>query len=142
MRRYLTILIFADLFFIATGQICSQGTCSLGSIIFNAILNIGSISLTDLFVELIGSIGLVFNSVTGILSIGAAGGVILTTFLASKEFRILLIPISFTLAVIASDFVIISSYLISQNVILGTLIMAPLIIIYVFTVVEWLIGRD
>ncbi|KKK69669.1 hypothetical protein LCGC14_2931710 [marine sediment metagenome] len=140
--RYLTILIFADLFFIATGQICSQDACGLGSIIFNAVLNLGSMPLTDLFSAFIGDALNLFSSATGIAALGVSGGVIIATFIATREFRVLLIPIALTLALIAGDFVIITSYLISLNVLLATFIMGPLSIIYVFTILEWLIGKD
>lgn len=139
---FLTFLIMVDLVFIATGQICNSGVCTLSSIIFNAILNLGEIPLTQLFSEFIGNALSLFNSGTGLAALLTAGGVIIGTFIASKEFRILLIPISFTLALLAADLVVISAYLFSLNPVLGTMIMAPLSIIYVFTIVEWLVGKD
>ncbi len=52
------------------------------------------------------------------------------------------IPVTTSLAFLTSDFVFIAAYLISQNAILGTFIMAPIILIYVLTVIEWLRGKD
>lgn len=139
---YITILIFANLLFIATGQVCSGGTCSLGSIIFNALLNLGSISLTDLFAELLGDALNMFNSTTGLAALITGGGVLIGAFVATKEFRLLLIPIAITMSFIAADFVVLFSYLLSLNAVLATFIMGPLMIIYVLTVIEWLIGKD
>ena len=67
---FLTILIFIDLLFIATGQVCSsEAGCSLGSIIFNAILNLADFNASTFFGELIGNIGDLFNSGTGIFAL-------------------------------------------------------------------------
>lgn len=139
---YLSILIFVDILFIATGQICVEGTCTLTSIIFDAILNIGSLPLTTLFTEFIGNALNLFNSNIGLAALLTTGGVTIGSFLATKEFRILLIPIAFSLALIAGDFVVITAYLISLNPLLAILTMAPLSIIYVFTILEWIIGKD
>ena len=139
---FLILLIFVDLFFIATGQICSGGTCSIGSLIFNSILNIGNIPLGQLFTDFIGDFANLFSSGTGIAALITAGGVTIGAFLVTKEFRLLLIPITFTLALIGSDFVVIAVYLLSLNKLLATFIMAPIIIIYIFTIVEWLVGKD
>lgn len=142
---FLSFLIFLDLFFIITGQVCADGTCSLGSIIINALLNIGQIPVGELFAEFLGdALGVIAGSTstTGILSLLATGGVIITAFVATKEFRLLLIPITLTLSVMAFDFVVIISYLLQQNFILGTLLGGPIIILYIFTIVEWLIGKD
>ena len=139
---FITFLIFADLFFLATGQICAHGVCTLTSIIFNAILDVGKISTTQLFSELIGNISNLFNSSTGIAALGASGAVTIGAFIMTKEFRVLLIPIALTLALLVNDFVVIGTYLASLNPILAVFIMAPISIIYILTVVEWLIGKD
>ena len=139
---YISILIFIDLLFLATGQICSVDDCTLSSVIFGAIMNIKDVTFTQFFIELIGDLTEKFSSLTGILSLGAAGAVIVTAFVATKEFRILLIPMFLTLAVIASDFVTIGNRLISMNHVLGSFIMIPIILIYSLVVVEWLIGKD
>lgn len=140
---YITMLVFIDLFFIATGQICNTDAgCSLGSILLNSVLNIQNILSFNFFTEMIGAIGNLFNSGTGIGSLILGGAVIvgLATFIPSEQR--LFIPLAFSLALLASDFVFIGSYLISLNAVLGTFIMAPLILIYTLTIVEWLKNKD
>lgn len=139
---YISILIFIDLMLLFTGQICSATDCTLSSSIFNAIINFGDVTVTQLFSELIGDIANKISSFTGILSLLAAGGVIIGGFVATKELRILLIPMMLTLALLASDFVTIATRLISLNPVLGTVVMAPLTIIYVIVVQEWWRGKD
>lgn len=138
---YITILIFIDLFFIATGQICAEGACTLSSIIFDALLNIEDATVGSFFSNLIGTVDNLFNSGIGIAAL-LAGTAVLVGSIFTKELRILLIPVMFALALITSDFVIISSRLIQLNGVLGIMIMAPIIIIYMLTVVEWWIGKD
>lgn len=140
--KFITILIFIDLFFISTGQVCSQGSCSLGSNIFNVILNLGNASATELWKELISSTADLTNSTTGILALLGTGAVIVGAFFATKSELLLFIPITATLALVTNDLIFIFSYLNGLNSILATFIMAPLIIIYVLTVVEWLRGKD
>ena len=140
---YLTILIMVDILFIATGQICNDAVgCSLGSIIFASILNIQNITTLNFFTEFIGQIAQLFNSTTGIGSLIVGATVIVgASFLIPTEQR-LFIPIAFSLSLLVADLVFIGVYLISLNGLLGTLIFAPLAILYVFTVVEWLRGKD
>ncbi len=140
---YLTILIMIDLFFISTGQICNNAIgCSLGSIIFSSILNIQNILTLNFFTEFIGSVGQLFNSATGIGSIILGTTVFLGALALVPTEQRLFIPIAFSLSLLVADFVFIGTYLISLNAVLGTFIIAPLAILYVFTVVEWLRGKD
>ena len=139
---YLTLLIMIDLFFIATGQICNTTVgCSLGSILLNSVIDIQNILSFSFFTEFIGQIKQLFSSPTGLGSLLVGGTVIVGALFIPSEQR-LFIPMAFSLALLASDFVFIGSYLISLNAVLGTFIMAPLILIYTFTVVEWLKNRD
>lgn len=139
VSKFLTIVIFIDLFFIITGQLGNQ---SISSIIFDSILNFQNITGTELFKEFIGDIANLASSTVGFLALLATGGVIVGAFIATKEFRILLIPITFTLALVAGDLITINLRLIEANAILASLIMIPLTIIYIFSVVEWLKGSD
>ena len=139
---YITMLIFIDLFFIATGQICSVDVgCSLGSIIFNSLLNIDNVTGLSFFTELIGDITNLAGSATGFAALAIGGAVLIGSLFIPGDIRFF-IPLSISLALLISDFVFIASYLISLNAVLATFIMAPIIIIYVLTVVEWLRGRD
>ncbi|KKL59490.1 hypothetical protein LCGC14_2214890, partial [marine sediment metagenome] len=68
--------------------------------------------------------------------------VIVGAFIATKEFRILLIPITVTLGLVAGDLITINAMLLEANAILASLIMIPLTLIYAFSVVEWWKGSD
>lgn len=139
---FITILIFLDLFFIATGQVCNVSTgCSLGSILLNSLLDLENITAGTFFTNLIGNIGDLFNSGTGIAAIALGATVLIGSLFIPGDIRFFL-PVTFSLALLTSDFVFIASYLISLNAILGTFIMAPIILIYILTVVEWLRGKD
>ena len=139
VSKFLTIIIFIDLLFIITGQLGSQ---TLSSIIFDSILNFKNLQAQDLFKEFIGDIFNLTSSGTGLLALLASGGVVVGAFLATKEFRILLIPITLTLALVAGDLITINAMLLEANAILASLIMIPLTIIYIFSIVEWLKGSD
>ncbi|KKL88656.1 hypothetical protein LCGC14_1922540 [marine sediment metagenome] len=142
MIGYLTLLIFIDLFFIATGQICNvDAGCSLGSIILNSLLSLDNVTSLSFFTEFIGDITDLAGSATGIAALAVGAAVLIGSLFIPGDIRFF-IPISFSLALLVSDFVFISSYLISLNAVLATFIMAPIVIIYIFTVVEWLKGRD
>ena len=136
--NYLLILIFADLLFIATGQI----TGGFSSTIFNAIIDVSRVGFSDWFSQLVGNPNDLFNSTLGIGALFGSGAVLIGAFFATKEFRLLLIPIFFTFGLIGFDFILLGQYLISLSPLLGTLIMAPLATIYIVVAVEWLIGKD
>ncbi len=139
---FIAVIIFIDLLFLTTGQLCASGDCSLSSIIFATILNPSNLTGTQLFRELIGSTLDLFSSLTGFLALAATGGVLVGAFLATKEFRILLIPMALTMALVAGDLVFIFVRLNEINSVLAAFTMIPLSIMYVFVVVEWWRGKD
>ncbi len=139
---YISMLIFIDMFFLATGQLCGTGTCSLSTILLNAIINLGTLNGTAFFSELIGGFFSLFSSKTGFAALIATGGVLVGSILAVRNITILFIPLAFTFALLAGDFVLIFIYLLSFSPVLATFIMAPLTIIYILTVVEWLRLKD
>ena len=141
---YITILIFIDMFFIVTGQVCSGAeSCSIGSIIFNAILDLGNLSATDFFKNLLGNILDFASSTTGIWSlIVGAVGVGIGTFLTKSDSLLFLSTAGIALGVLTSDFVFIYKYLASLNQILATLVMAPIMILYVLVILDWSRGKD
>ncbi len=139
---FIAIIIFVDLLFLTTGQLCATGECSLSSIIFASILQPANILNGQLFNELIGSVISKFSSLTGFLSLAATGGVLIGAFLATKEFRILLIPLALTMALIAGDLVFIFAMLNSINPVFGAFVSVPLGVMYIFVVVEWWRGKD
>ena len=138
---YLSALIFMDLLFVITGQTCSTGACSLGSILFNALLNLQNFEASLFFSELIGSVGNLAGSVTGFASLLIATGVTIGTVI-SKSDTLLFIPMGLSLALIGADFIFIAGILLNLNFVLGTLVMAPLIAMYAFTALEWVKNKD
>lgn len=139
---FITILIVVDLLFIMTGQLCTDGSCSLGSIIIQTILNLqDGVGLT-LFHELIGSLSDLFSSSTGVLSLVAGAATVITGLVFSKNDSLIFIPIGATFAIMASDFVFIYVYLESLNFYLATITMGVIIVIYILTIVEWIRGKD
>ena len=142
MIFYITMLIFIDLFFIATGQICNADVgCSLGSIIFSSLLNIENITSLSFFTDLIGDVTNLFSSTTGIAALLAGAGVIIGATIFPSEIRFF-IPIAFSLSLLTPDFVFIAIFLIGSNALLGMFLMGPIILIYLFMVIEWLKGKD
>jgi len=138
---FLTILIFIDILFIATGQLFASGTPTLTSIILNGIINLADLNFTAFFTEIIGDFSDLFSSTTGLAALAVGAGVLVSTFFISAELR-LFVPIALTLGLLASDFIVIFMILRASNALLATFIFAPIILIYVFTVVEWLKNKD
>lgn len=142
--NYVAILIFIDLFFIITGQIVptgQPGSGSISSILFNAILNVGDLTFTELFKEAIGNVANLFNSATGIAAF-VFGSAVTIGAIFTRSDSILYAVIGFSFSLLTADFVFIFAYLSTFNVILATMLMAPMALIYVITVVEWVKGRD
>ncbi len=128
---FLTFLIFLDLFFIITGQI---GEISGTSIILNTLLGLenifGGLFYTVIFVTAIGGVAALFvGVVTGIINKAGIEFLIFTT-------------LTITFATMAADFISIYVHLASLNVVWATVIFAPIIIIYLFTTLEWLKNKD
>jgi hypothetical protein len=126
---YLAILVSIDLLFLITGQL---GLNSPTSIIINAILDPGNITTSQLWILLI----------TGGISLLAVGAAVVVG-IVSRSFEIVLfVPMAIGLSALIGDFATIYVYLASFNAVLATLIMAPIMILFVMTIVEWLRGKD
>lgn len=128
---FLTLIIFMDLMFIVTGQTIPN---SPSSIILNAIIDPTNIKTTQLFIVLFG--------VAGIAGLAALSGV--STGVVSRAGIDLLgfAAIAATLVLLVGDFLFIFIFLKNINATLAVLIMSPIIAIFVFTVAEWLRGKD
>lgn len=127
LKAYLSILIFMDLMFIITGQIT---TTSPGSVLLNAILDPSNIKTSSFWIVLIGA--------TGIGALATLAGFAIG-FVSRAGISVLgFVVIATSMALLVGDFVSIFLYLRNLNAILATIIMAPLIILYILTVVEWL----
>lgn len=141
---FLTILIVVDMFMIMTGQLCTSGTCSVSSTIFNAIFNVGQLSVMDWFKQILGDIGSMFSggtSGTGLWSF-LAGLAVSTGLIFTLTDTKLFVPLGITLGVLTQDFVLLYAVLKAQSYILATIVMAPITILFVLVVVEWVRGKD
>lgn len=139
---FITILLIIDILFIMTGQICIQGSCSLGSIIFQTAISLQDGLNGQFFTQLIGSIGSLDNSLVGIAALIASISSVVAGVVFRQSDTILFLPLSFTFAIMANDFIFIYAYLASVSSNLALLIMAPMFIVYVITVIEWLRAKD
>ncbi len=128
MLTFIVILIFIDLMFLMTGQLEID---SPGSVIINAVNNPESLATSNFWIVLItGIAGLV---VTAVVVIG---------LVTRNSDMLLFAGMAGTLALLIGDYIAIFLYLKNINPVLATIVMAPLMIIYVFVVVEWLRGKD
>lgn len=133
-----TILICVDIMFIITGQ----ASFTLSSIMFDAIFNIGRVSVSSWFTQIIGDLGNLVSSPSGIASLLAGIGAVATGYFFSTTDTKLFIPMGITLGLLTSDYVNIYVALREQSEILSLIIFAPIIIIYTLVVVEWVRGKD
>ena len=126
---YISILIAIDLLFLITGQL---GVNSPTSAIVGAITSPGTMVSSQWWTLLItGGISLLF--------VGAA----VVIGVVSRSFEIVIfVPMAIALAALIGDFATIFVYLASFNIVLATVIMAPIMILFVITIVEWLRGKD
>lgn len=140
---YISLLVFIDLLFIVTGQILSTGTPSISSIILNAILDLPNLTFSGFFRQLIGDIFNLANSTTGIMGLlGGIAGVTIGTLITKSDSLLWLSVIGASVGLLVSDFVFIFSYLASLNSILATMIMAPIIVVFVLILIDWSRGKD
>jgi hypothetical protein len=137
MFTYLSILLFVDVLFIITGQ----QVLTISSTFINSILNLESLTLGSFVGELLGNFKDLFNSSTGLWSLITGAAVTATLIFTSSDLKIT-IPLGITLGVIGADFVGIWVYLNALNPILAMLIMGPMSILYIVTVVEWMLRKD
>lgn len=142
MVTYLAILIFIDLLLITTGQLCATDSgCSFTSIIFNAILDFDNLGFTNFVKQIIGNLTDFFGSTSGLLSLLTGAGVTIG-IVFSKSDMLLSLLIAGTLALIGSDFIIISTKLFSLSPILTMFIMGPITILFYIVVLDWVKGKD
>lgn len=150
---FLTMLMMIDLMFIVTGQLCNSGdACSFTSIIFAMMINPSTSTLSTWFTAIIGNIGdlLAGSSTSGgmgsLLGYLAAGAGIAVTvgslIFGVKNDAVLFATTGIALSLLVGDFVNIYAYLYSGNPVVATIIMSPITVLYVFTCLEWLRGKD
>lgn len=128
--NYISILLFIDLMFLITGQLT---TVSPTSIIIGAVLNPETMLTTKFY--------LIFLGLVGIAGIAATAGV--TSGIVTRGIDVLAFTaMALALSTMLGDFISIFLVLRSINIVLATVIMAPLIMLFVVTIAEWLRGKD
>jgi hypothetical protein len=126
---FVILLVFIDMMFLFTGQI---GLNAPSSIIFESIIDPANVNAEEFFKALLGVAGIAALAVAGVAS-GFIG--IPASFVAFAV-------VATALSVLLLDFVSIFGILKSHNLILATAIMAPIMIVFMLTIVEWLRGND
>lgn len=139
---YLSMLIFIDLLLIVTGQLCGSGSCTLNSIFINALIDLNSLPFSEFVSELIGSLTDFASSSKGVLALVAGAIGVTVAALVTKSDTILFIPIAGTIAVMGSDFLVIFVELFNHSPILAMFFMAPIVITFYLTILDWTRGRD
>ncbi len=141
---FVVAIIMIDILLLGTGQMCiienGDQQCSLGSIVFNGIVNLADLKFSEFFRELVGDAVNLFNSDTGFTSLIIGGIVTLGAVAFSSSDNRIFIPIAVTLGLLTADWVFLFKSM--DNILLGTLIFAPLAMAYILTVLDWIRGKD
>ena len=127
---YISILVAIDLMFLITGQLAGD---SPTSIIIRAFLDPANIKTSAFWSTFLG--------IVGIAGIAATAGV--TSGIVTRGIDVLAFTaMALALSLLIGDFVTIYVFLSSLNRVLATLVMAPILMLFVVTIVEWLRGKD
>ena len=128
--NYIAMLVALDLIFLITGQLSLTSNLSL---ISGALIDPTTVNLSSLWRNLF--------IAGGLATIGLGAAVL--TGLVSRTDNLIYVGISITFAnLLIGDFVGIYNILRSHNPVLATVIMAPIIILFAFVMVEWARGKD
>ena len=126
---YISILLAIDLLFLVTGQLSVNSPTSA---IMGAILSPGTMTSSQWWTLLI----------TGGISLLTVGAAVVVGVISRSFELIIFIPMAIAMAALIGDFATVFAYLASFNIVLATLIMTPIMVIFVITIVEWLRGKD
>lgn len=132
---FMLMLLFADLLLLITGQINN----TLNSLILSSMLDFSNFTLSSLWSNLISSV-----SNNALAWIAGAAATVATGFLISTTDTKLFIPAAMILGSMVTDFITFYNTMISAgvNIILATLIIAPIIVSFTMVLIEWARGRD
>ncbi len=126
----LSMLIFIDILFIATGQL---DLSSPTSVITGAILDPSTFKTSVFFILFLGTAGIL-----GLLSTtGVTTGILVN---ATNVLAFTAMAVSMT--GLLGDFITIYLSLRNFNEVLAIIIMAPIIMLFAVTIAEWLRGKD
>lgn len=126
---YISILLAIDLLFLVTGQLSINSPTSS---IMGAILSPGTMTSSQWWALLI----------TGGISLLTVGAAVVVGVISRSFELIIFIPMAVALSALVGDFATVFVYLASFNLVLATLVMTPIMVIFVITIVEWLRGKD
>ncbi len=128
--NYIAMLVAIDLLFLITGQYVLNSNLSL---IIGALTDPSTLTTGSLWKSLILE--------GGLASVGLAGGVL--TGVITRDSNLVFVAVSITFAsLLIGDYIGIYNILRSHNPILAMVVMAPIIIIFAFVMVEWARGKD
>ena len=130
LLNYMLILVMIDVLFLVTGQL---GLNSPTSVIIGAIQNLSDIKGTTLFIAILG--------IAGIAALASTAGVKSGLFSSAIQ-ATLFIPMALGLAAMIGDFVTVFNKLADFNFVLATVVMSPIMVIFIFVVAEWVRGKD
>jgi hypothetical protein len=126
---YISILVAIDLLFLITGQLSVNSPTSA---IMGAILSPGTMTTSQWW-------SLLITGGISLLTIGAA----VIVGVISRTFEIIIfVPMAVAMAALIGDFATVFVYLANFNIVLATVVMTPIMVIFVITIVEWLRGKD
>ncbi len=126
----LSILIFIDMLFLVTGQIDLNSPLSIVS---GAILDPSAFKTSVFFLLILGT--------AGIAGLIASSGVITGTLVSATNVLVFT-AIAVALGGLLGDFITVYLTLRNYNEVLAIMIMAPIIMIFSLTIMEWLRGMD
>ncbi len=125
---FLTILIFVDILFLATGQITGDSSSAL---IVKMLSDPAAIKNFDFWTMLI--------PLAGFLAFGTA----LAIGVVTKDLNMAVFaPIAFSLSILIGDFIAIFNYLAGINKPFAIMVIAPFLVLFPLVVVEWLKNKD
>lgn len=127
---FLSILIVIDILFLITGQLNLDSNTSM---VTGAILNPTAFKTSVFF--------LLFFGIAGIGGLIATSGV--TTGIFATGTNILAFTaMAITMTGLLGDFITIFNTLRDHNIVLATIVMAPILLLFTVTLAEWLRGKD
>lgn len=127
---FVSILVFIDILFLMTGQL---GFTSPTSVVLGAILNLSGFKASLFFV--------LFLGIIGIGGLAATSGVTSGTLVNATNI-LAFTAMAIAMGALVGDYLAIFVYLKSINEVLATVFIAPILMIFVVVIAEWLRGKD
>lgn len=138
---FIAMLVMIDIVFIATGVV-SQLT--INSVLLEAVFNWQDTNVFSwqFFKDLIGDLWNATTSSAGLLATLLASAGVVAGYILNPSDTKLFIPIAAVLAIIGQDFIVVGQKLAQINELLATIVIAPIALLYILTILDWVRGRD